>query len=206
MEDVEIEDVEKEYEDINEIKIDDEIRDGFSNLIKTREGTNGDDELLANEKEEEELENPGDLPGYKVTDTDKKLRSLYGDYTHRNSGYHMDGGVSTNKMWTTYWEDLVIWPSRRFDIPKGAIGHRIVEQLTDELVGIIKRKWNFERFIVFQMVLFQRTESIKSSSAIRKRMQYRLTMWREGEFDWLVKDTLQEMKKYRQTCGHHEMQ
>ena len=35
-----------------------------------------------------------DLPGYIVTDVDRKLQEVYGDYIHQNDGSHLDGGIA----------------------------------------------------------------------------------------------------------------
>eukprot|EP00978_Attheya_sp_CCMP212_P030781 scaffold114420_cov71-Attheya_sp.AAC.1 len=84
----------------------------------------------------------GNLPGQAVTDTDRKLMGVYGDFVHQNDGTHLDGGIKDDKIWQERWKKLVVLPTKRYDAPGGAIGRQFVEGLADELEGIRKRKWN----------------------------------------------------------------
>ncbi len=56
-----------------------------------------------NPGEEKELErlaqSIGDLPGYKPTEVDQKLKEVYGDYLHQNDGSHLDGGIQDDAEW-----------------------------------------------------------------------------------------------------------
>jgi hypothetical protein len=71
--------------------------------------------------------------------------------------------------------------------------------LTDELEGIKARKWNSERFFVFQMVVLQRTRDVNRARDIKKRLTRRMDAWAEGKFDMLVQDTERDMKTYLST-------
>ena len=52
------------------------------------------------------------------------------------------------------------------------------------------RRWNLERFIVFQTVILQRARHVTASQAIRRRIEKRLDAWVEGKYAMLVEDTL----------------
>ena len=39
------------------------------------------------------------MPGYVLTPEDLRLREVYGDWVHRNSGTHLDGGVKDDSEW-----------------------------------------------------------------------------------------------------------
>ena len=45
-------------------------------------------------------------------------------------------------------------------MPRGAVGRRFLLTLIDLLDGVRLRKWNAERFIVFQLVILQRTRAV----------------------------------------------
>ena len=100
----------------------------------------------------------GNLPGQAATNTDRKLLGVYGDFVHQNDGTHLDGGIEDDRIWQERWKKLVVLPTKRYDAPRGGVGRQFVEGLADELEGI--RKWNSERFLVFQMVTLQRTTNI----------------------------------------------
>ena len=164
------------------------------------------DEHYSEEESQSELENSSDLEGYQKTEVDKELQRVYGDYVHKNLGTHLDGGVRDDADWQRRWRALVVWPSRRFEVPKGAVGHKYVAQITKELSGIMNRTWNSERFLVFQMVILQRSPKVVSATAIRNRIKSRLQLWMNGEFEWLVHDTVTEMKTIRYNQSHHQTQ
>jgi hypothetical protein len=59
--------------------------------------------------------------------------------------------------------------------------------LTQELLDIKERKWNSEKFIVFSMVILQKSKVATKSGAINKRpIANQLDSWKNGKFDMLV--------------------
>ena len=82
----------------------------------------------------------GDLPGAKISGADLKLDEVYGDHVHQNSGQHLDGGITDDAMWQSYWRRLVVYHSRQYNVPKGKVGHRFLEMITDNIEGVISRK------------------------------------------------------------------
>jgi hypothetical protein len=61
--------------------------------------------------------------------------------------------------------------------------------LAKELEGIRSRKWNSERFIVFQMVILQRSKNVSKTGDIKRRLSKRMDSWEEGKIDMLVQDS-----------------
>ena len=130
------------------------------------------------------------MPGYNPTPEDLRLQEVYGDWVHANPGTHLDGGVRGDSAWQAWWRDLVVMPSRRYDAPSGKVGRRFVGTLGEELKEVRDRRWNLERFIVFQTVILQRAHHVTASQAIRRRIEKRLDAWGEGKHVMLVEDTL----------------
>ena len=62
--------------------------------------------------------------------------------------------------------------------------------------GVRLRKWNAERFIVFQLVILQRTRAVDRAKDIKHRLSWRLDAWDAGQFDMLVQATVQDMRTY----------
>eukprot|EP00978_Attheya_sp_CCMP212_P027128 scaffold90475_cov53-Attheya_sp.AAC.1 len=93
---------------------------------------------------------------------------VYGNFVHQNDGTHLDEGIEDDKIWQERWKKLAALPTKRYDAPGGAVGCQFVEGLADELEGIRKRKWNSEQFLVFQMVILQRTTNVVGAKYIRK--------------------------------------
>ena len=62
--------------------------------------------------------------------------------------------------------------------------------LVKELRGVCDRRWNSERFIIFQTVALQRARHVTASREIRRRIEKRLDAWEEGHHAMLVEDTL----------------
>ena len=132
----------------------------------------------------------GDVPGYVPTLEDPRLREVYGDWVHGNPGTHLDGVVAEDGLWQRWWRDLAIMPPRQYKATSGKVGRRFVNALVGELRGIRDRRWNLERFIVFQTVTLQRARHVTASRDIRLWIEKRLDAWEAGRFEILVEDTL----------------
>ena len=65
-----------------------------------------------------------------------------------------------------------------------------MKTVAEELQGVTERRWNSERFIVFQSVILQRSREVKKAKDIRRRIEGRLRDWKEGKYDMLVQDTV----------------
>ncbi len=131
----------------------------------------------------------GDLPGAVVSAADLKLMDVYGDYIHQNDGSHLDGGIVDDAVWQARWAKLIVLPAQRYNAPGGPVGRRFVRMLAEEMSGIRSRKWNSERFIVFQMVILQRSKGVTKAGDIKKRLSNRMDSWEANKFDMLVQDT-----------------
>ena len=90
----------------------------------------------------------------------------------------------------------MVMPPRRYDAPSGKVGRRYVHALALELRGIRDRRWNSERFIVFQSVTLQRARHVTASRDIRRRIKKLLDAWEAGRFTMLVEDTLRSSTQY----------
>ena len=110
------------------------------------------------------------MPGYVKTPEDLRLQEVCGDWVHGNPGTHLDGSVKDDSAWQARWRELAVMPSRRYDTPSGKVGRRFVRTLVMKMQGVRDRRWNLERFIVFQTVILQRARHVTASHAIRRRL------------------------------------
>ena len=67
------------------------------------------------------------------------------------------------------------------------------------------RRWNLERFIVFQTVILQRARHVNKSQAICRRIGKRLDAWAEKKHSMLVEDTLRACGEYFTFALREEM-
>jgi hypothetical protein len=132
------------------------------------------------------------LPAYALTATDIKMDAVYGNHVHSNDGTHLTGGIIDNYVWQDYWRRLTVFPETFYNIPKGPTGKRFLGMLTKELSGIIDRKWNSERFIVFSIDILQRQPLVVRARDIKKRLEWRMDAWRDSKYSMLVQDTASE--------------
>lgn len=151
------------------------------------------------ENEGVEVRSVGDLPGYSLSDADRMLDKVFGDHVHQNDGKHLDGGILDDTQWQEWWSRLITLPPQRYAAPKGTVGKRFVEMLTKILEGVSDRKWNSEQFIVFQIVILQRTKGVSNLSDIRKRIVQRMDAWDNGQIKMLVETAERDMRGYLQT-------
>jgi hypothetical protein len=61
---------------------------------------------------------------------------------------------------------------------------------------MLNQRINAKQFIVFQMVMLQRSRKVTRASAIRRIITRRLDAWRESKFDMLVQSTVGDMESY----------
>ena len=96
---------------------------------------------------------------------------------HANAGNHLHGGITDNIVWQGWWRDLAVMPSHCYDDPSGKVGLQFVGDLKSELCGVRGRRWNSERFIVFQKVILQRDFHVTASHTIRRRIKKTRKAW-----------------------------
>jgi hypothetical protein len=161
-----------------------------------RESAEADESRSTPVGEDVEERHVGDLPGATISEADLKLDEVYGDHVHQNSGQHLDGGITDDAIWQSYWRRLIVYHCRQYSLPNGTVGHRFLGMLTEIIEGIISRKWNSERWIVFQVVILQCTREVKGAKDIKERLIRRMDDWKKGNFLQLVQETERDMKTY----------
>ena len=70
--------------------------------------------------------------------------------------------------------------------------------------GVRDRRWNSERFIVFQTVILKLACHVTASYAIRRRIAKRLDDWGVGKHAMLVGDTLRLCEEYLTAARREE--
>eukprot|EP00957_Ditylum_brightwellii_P204671 15340358-Ditylum_brightwellii.AAC.1 len=121
---------------------------------------------------------------------DRLLISVYGDTIHDNDGSHMSGRIVDNKLWQQYWTDLTALPIQYYDVLSGSVGRRFLFMLVEILDGVVERKWNVERFIVFTAVILQQQKGVRSYHNVRQHMEHWMDLWEKADFRALVEDTI----------------
>ena len=90
----------------------------------------------------------------------QKLEAVYGTVLHHDNRTQLDRDFVDDKLWQTFWREIVALPAQRYDVPVGRVDRIFVDALAEELEGVDGRRWNVERFIVFQVVILQRTTEV----------------------------------------------
>ena len=95
------------------------------------------------------------MPGYTPNPEDLRLQEVYGDWDHANPGTQLHGGIGENETCQGWWRDLAVMPSQHYNVPSDKFGRPFVVDLVEELRRVRDRRWNSERFIVFQTVILK---------------------------------------------------
>jgi hypothetical protein len=84
----------------------------------------------------------------------------------------------------------------RYDAPKGRTGKRFISMLASEFQGVVERKWNSERPIVFAADILQKQAGVSRAKDIRARLMSRMDIWDQGRRykALLVDDTIVQMR------------
>ena len=85
--------------------------------------------------------------------------------------------VCDDLAWQAWWCDLVVMLLRRYDALSGIVGQWFVRTLGEEMKEVRDRRWNSERFIVFQMVILQRARHVTYPQACSRFSIRRLIAW-----------------------------
>jgi len=142
-----------------------------------------------------------DLPAYEITAADLLLDSVFGDHVHANDGTQLSGDVPEDPLWQRRWRKLVAYSPQRYEVPKGRIGQRFLSMLAAEFDGIIARKWNSERPLVFVAVVLQTQAGVSRAQDIRARIESRLNIWEEGRIVALLNDTIVQLRSQPSAGG-----
>ena len=107
-----------------------------------------------------------------------------------NDGRHENGGVRDCPFWQARCQMAISTPAalRQYSLPSGSIGRDVVRRLATEIKGVRNRDLNFERVIVFMVVILHKVDHVHSSSVIRRLVESRLQAWMDGKFDALVRN------------------
>jgi hypothetical protein len=134
-----------------------------------------------------------DLPGFHLTQADRRLDAVFGDHPHHNDGRHLDGDIPQDLRWQRFWRRLAYISPTHYAAPKGRVGRRFVATLAREFKGVQARQWNSEHPLVFVSVVLQTTPGVKRARDIRQRLEQRMNLWDQGQFAALVDDTEAEV-------------
>ncbi len=139
-----------------------------------------------------------DLPGFVDTESHQTIRQVFGDHIHDNDGTHLTGGLpeEVDKKWQDWYKSLIATPSRAYTLRRNGTSKRFLSILTEELQNVRKhRTANFERVLVFIMVILESTPHIKRQKDINRRLNDRLDLWLSGNQHALYHDTVLEKAK-----------
>jgi hypothetical protein len=151
-----------------------EQQEGTEWITQEENSSNGDDDAEGTQPNTPNAESKnGNLPDYVTIDANRKLDEVYGDHVHQNSGRHLDGKVADGSMWQNYWERIVVYPSKTYTIPTGAIDKWFIRELVQLLDNTIEQKCNSDKFIVFQMVILQTGSSANRFWDIKRTIKWR---------------------------------
>ena len=110
----------------------------------------------------------------------QRLEAVYGTALHHNDGAQLNGDIADDKLLQAYWWEIVALLPQRYDIPAGRVGRIFIDTLAEKLEGVERRRWNSERFIVFQAVILQRMTEVLRARDICQRVKRWIVDWREG--------------------------
>jgi hypothetical protein len=115
----------------------------------------------------------------RLTDTDRRLCSVYGDTIHQNDGTHLDGGigVAEDAKWQRLHLRVAVCNLPLYDLPNGRWATLFLEMLTNLWVGVVKRRWNSERLLIFQACILWRVRGISHFHDVKPIIWDRLDAW-----------------------------
>ncbi|KAL3812075.1 hypothetical protein ACHAXA_002879 [Cyclostephanos tholiformis] len=125
----------------------------------------------------------------RISAANRWLLGVFGDTIHLNDGTHLDGGIGVNEdaKWQRLYNCVASCSLPLYDLPNGRCAHRFLTTLTDLWAGVIQRRWNSERPLVFQGVILRRVRGITRFHDVKPIVWNRLNAWDAGRYVALVK-------------------
>jgi hypothetical protein len=131
----------------------------------------------------------GDLPDTVPPACALKLHAVYGDYPHENPGTHLDGGIADDEFWQTSYRRLTARGPTLWRLPYGTnkkVSVPIVRALAALVNGLVDRTHNSEKYLVYWIVLLQKTRNAKDKASVNKTIAARFKDWEAGNYEKLV--------------------
>jgi hypothetical protein len=98
--------------------------------------------------------------------------------------------LNVHTVWYARWLKVIEFHRKQYSLPGGAIGRDFVDQLADEIDALAKGRTRSEQIIVFSAVLLQKDPHVKKTCDVRRLLNRRLRLWREGHFDELLQEAV----------------
>ena len=124
-----------------------------------------------------------------VPESYHRIAAVYGSTLQDDDGTHLDGGIPDDSTWQGYHRRLVTLTPQLYTCPGKAAGKEFIHQLCEEFNGVLERKWNSERPLVFCLAMLQKKPGITQSSDIQKCLKHRLEEWKSDKHKALVETT-----------------
>jgi hypothetical protein len=125
----------------------------------------------------------------RLTHTDRRLCSVYGDTIHQNDGTHLDDGIGVTEdaKWQRLHLRVAACNLPLYDLPNGRCAHQYLETLMDLWVGVVERRRNSERTLVFQACILRRVRGISRFHDVKPIIWGQLDPWDAGCYMALVR-------------------
>ena len=124
-----------------------------------------------------------------LTDTNCRLCGIYGNTIHQNDGTHLGGriGVAEDAKWQRLYLWVAVFQLLLYNLPNGQWVNRFLETLTGLWTGVMERKWNSERPLVFQTCILCQVRGIFCFHDVKPVIWGWLNAWGAGQYVALVK-------------------
>ena len=109
------------------------------------------------------------------------------------------GGEDAVDVGYQHWRKVAYLQGRHNNLPGGAIGRQYVDALTEEVSHVAAGNQSSDRLIVFSSLMLQRDRMIRKATDIRRVLDRRLKMWRNGEVDLLLQEAIRCDKQLKNT-------
>ena len=87
------------------------------------------------------------------------------------------------------WENIVCFPTQRYNAPSSRFRIKFVSTISVELDSMRAWKWNYKQVIVFQSVILQCIWLVTDAKNIHAEIEFWLDCWNCGPFEKLRNNT-----------------
>ena len=90
-----------------------------------------------------------------ITEADMKIVSAFGDVIHQNNSDYLNISILDDQTWKIRWTSLTDLPIQSYNLLIEVVGWWFLDGLNAIITGIVDLWWNYERLVVYPIVILQ---------------------------------------------------
>ena len=133
------------------------------------------------------------------------LVEVHGNQPHHKNGTHLKGGIANSVFVHNCWHWLVKTLSIWYNTSLSAVRCHFMAILEEEWLGVINWRWNSNRPLIFDHIVFSKTIGVCRAQEICMQIRRRMDLWEGGiHMGMEIYTEVERMDRERRTSREEE--